>query len=58
MRLLVIGFPLPNPQIDNYSFLSAPSFFDYDAVVVEPASISKVIEEVLTRTEEHRTFAG
>lgn len=57
MRILVVGFPLPNPQIDNYSFISAPSFFDYDAVVMEAASISKVIEEVLTRTEDHRTFA-
>ncbi|HZU77747.1 MAG TPA: hypothetical protein VFA70_13345 [Dehalococcoidia bacterium] len=57
MRILVIGFPLPNPQIDNYDFIRAPSFFDYDAVVVEPASISRVIEQVLTRTEDHRTFA-
>jgi hypothetical protein len=58
MRILVIGFPLPNPQIDNYSFIQAPSFFDYDAVVVETGSVSKVIEEVLTRTEEHHTFAN
>lgn len=57
MRILVIGFPLPNPQIDNYSFIHAPSFFDYDAVVVESADVSKVIEEVLTRSEDHRTFA-
>jgi hypothetical protein len=58
MRILVIGFPLPNPQIDNYTFISAPSFFDYDAVVVEAAAVSRVIEEVLNRTEEHRTFVG
>lgn len=57
MRILVIGFPLPNVQIDNYSFIHAPSFYDYDGVVVEAASVSKVIEEVLTRSEEHRTFA-
>lgn len=57
MRILVVGFPLPNTQIDNYSFIHAPSFFDYDAVVVEAASISTVIEEVLTRSEDHRTFA-
>lgn len=56
MRILVVGFPLPNPQIDNYSFIQAPSFFDYDAVVVEAASVSKVIEEVLTRSEDHRTY--
>ncbi len=57
MRILVIGFPLPSPQIDNYDFIRAPSFFDYDAVVVEAGSVSKVIEDVLTRSEEHRTFA-
>lgn len=57
MRILVIGFPLPHVQIDNYTFIHAPSFFDYDAVVVEIASVSKVIEEVLTRSEDHRTFA-
>ncbi len=58
MRVLVIGFPLPNPQIDNYSFISAPSFFDYDAVVVESAAVSAVVEEVLARTADHHTAAG
>lgn len=58
MRILLIGFPLPNPNFDNYDFLKAPSFYDYDAVVIEPAGISAVIEQVLTRTEEHETFAG
>lgn len=58
VRLLLIGFPLPNPAFDNYDFLQAPSFYDYDAVVVEPAGISKVIEDVLARSEDHQTFAG
>jgi hypothetical protein len=58
VRLLLIGFPLPNPNFDNYSFLQAPSFYDYDAVVVEPAQISKVIEDVLSRAEDHQTYAG
>ena len=58
MRLLLIGFSLPNPNFDNYSFLQAPSFYDFDAVVIEPAQVSKVIEDVLARTEDHRTFAG
>ncbi len=57
MRLLVLGFPLPDPQIDNYGFLSAPSFFDYDALVVDAASISQAIEEVVDQTEERVTFA-
>ena len=58
MRLLLVGFPLPNPAFDNYTFLQAPSFYDYDAVVIEPAQVSKVIEDVLTRSEDHQTYAG
>lgn len=58
MRILLIGFPLPNPSFDNYSFVQAPSFYDYDAVVIEPAQVSKVIEDVLTRAEDHQTYAG
>jgi len=57
MRALVIGFPLPDPQIDNYDFLSAPSFFDYDALVVDTASVSHAIEEVVDQSQERRTFA-
>lgn len=58
MRVLLIGFPLPNPAFDNYDFFHAPSFYDYDAVVIEPAQVSKVIEDVLTRSEDHQTYAG
>ncbi len=58
MRVLVIGFPLPNQQIDNYNLLTAPSWFDYDAVVVEPLSISQVIEDVLQAREQHETRAN
>src|SRR5262245_61353983 len=57
MRVLVIGFPLPNPQFDNHTLLNAPSWFDYDAVVVEPLMVSTAIEEVLKATGEHSTRA-
>jgi hypothetical protein len=57
MRVLVVGFPLPNPQFDNYNVLASPSWFDYDAVVVEPESISTIIEDVLNRREEYLTRA-
>ena len=56
MRVLVIGFPLPDPQIDNYNFLSAPSFFDYDALVVDTSSVSRAIEEVVDQSQDRRTF--
>jgi hypothetical protein len=57
MRVLVVGFPLPNPQFDNYTLLNSPSWFDYDAVIVEPESVSTVIENVVNRKEEHETRA-
>lgn len=57
MRLLVIGMPLPNQRIDNYSFFSAPSFFDYDAILVEPSAIVQAIDEVVGGGGTHATAA-
>lgn len=56
MRVLTIGIPLPNPAIDNYSLTSAPSFFEYEAVIVNPAGVSQVIEAVLRGEEDHVTI--
>jgi len=58
MQLLVVGMPLPNPRIDNYSFFSAPAFFDYDAILVEPEAISKSIDEVVAGGSSHSSAAG
>ncbi|MDI6856784.1 MAG: hypothetical protein QME71_00485 [Dehalococcoidia bacterium] len=58
MRVLSLGFALPNPSIDNYSFASAPSFFDYDALVVDPAALSRLIEEIADQAAEHASNAG
>jgi hypothetical protein len=55
MRALVIGFPLPSPQIDNYNIVTSPSWYDYDAVVVDPLSVSLVIQDVLEHREDHQT---
>ena len=57
MRLLVIGMPLPNQRIDNYSFFNAPSFFDYDAMVVDPAALVQTIEEITAGGGTHSTAA-
>jgi hypothetical protein len=57
-RILSLGFPLPGPQVDNHTFLSAPSFFDYDAVVVDPHALSLLIEGVIDGSVEATTFAG
>jgi len=48
MRVLSIGFPLPNVAIDNYSALSAPSYSDYDVLIVDPASITRDVHDLLT----------
>ncbi|MEX2157807.1 MAG: hypothetical protein WEB04_00180 [Dehalococcoidia bacterium] len=58
MRILSLGLPLPGVPIDNYSFASAPSFFDYDALVVEPRALSQLIDEVAQGTKEHRLHTG
>ena len=55
-RILSLGFPMPGPLVDNYNFLSAPSFFDYDAVVVDPSALSRLIEGVLDGSMEATTF--
>ncbi len=57
MRVLVVGFPLPNPKFDNYNLLTSPSWFDYDALIIDPESVSTVIEDVVTHREEHKTRA-
>jgi hypothetical protein len=58
VRILSLGFPLPGPAIDNHSFASAPSFFDYDALIVEPLALSRLIEDVAEGRAEHRTRGG
>ena len=55
MRLLSIGYPLPDPRIDNYTILNAPALFDYDAVLVDPAGVSAAIQTVLSGEDEMRS---
>ncbi len=56
MRILSLGFPMPGPRVDNYNFVSAPTFSDYEALVVEPGSLSRLIEEIVAGEGDHRTF--
>jgi hypothetical protein len=47
---------LPDPSIDNYDWASALSFYDYDAVVVDPAeAVSKLVEGI-ARGEAYHTY--
>src|SRR3990172_5453237 len=58
MRTLVLGIPLPHVSFDNYSFLSAPSLFDYGRVIVETASLSEAVAQVVSGSTEHKTHGG
>lgn len=55
-RILSLGFPLPGTQVDNYNFLSAPAFFDYDAIVVDPHALSSLIESMCAGETEATTY--
>ncbi|MCC6382474.1 MAG: hypothetical protein IT304_08185 [Dehalococcoidia bacterium] len=58
MRLLVIGYPLPHSDIDNYNPLNAPSYFDYDAVLVDPAAITRVAALLQQEGQEFEAHDG
>jgi hypothetical protein len=57
-RILSLGYPLPGPRVDNFTFVSAPSFSDYDAMVVNPLALSELIEKVCAGEVEVATYAG
>ena len=58
MKVLVIGFPTPNPDVENYQALTAPSYYDYDALVVDPESLTRVTGELLAGEREFSTQDG
>ncbi len=58
MRLLAIGSALPHIDIDNYSALTAPSYFDYDALYVDPVSITAHVKQLLDGAKEFEAFDG
>ncbi|MCH8919334.1 MAG: hypothetical protein IIA23_01335 [Chloroflexi bacterium] len=58
MHALVLGIPLPHITFDNYSFLSAPSLFDYDQIIVDMSALSEAVEQARDGSPEHRTHSG
>ncbi|MBI2773257.1 MAG: hypothetical protein HYX56_02015 [Chloroflexi bacterium] len=58
MRLLSIGSPLPHVDIDNYNPLTAPSYFDYDALFVDPAGITRAAAQLLEEGHEFEAQDG
>lgn len=57
-RILSLGFALPGVNVDNYNFLTAPAFFDYDALVVDPRALSHLIDGVIDGSVDARTYTG
>lgn len=58
MRILSIGCPIPNPQVDNHSIANAPSIFDYDACIIDPRAVSEQIEGLAEGTLNLRSPDG
>lgn len=57
-RTLVVGIPLPHVSFDNYSFISAPAFSEYNRLIVETAAVSSVVEQIVSDAGDQRNFAG
>ena len=56
MRILSLGIGLPDAAIDNYNWASSLSFYDYDAIIVEPAQgVSRLIEGVV-KGDQYKTY--
>jgi hypothetical protein len=47
MRILTIGQGFPDPSMDNFNWASALSFYDYDALIVDPREgFSRFVDQV------------
>ena len=58
MRILSIGFALPNQSVDNYSALTAPSYNDYDGMIIDPATITKAARDLTEEGTDLEAFDG
>jgi hypothetical protein len=57
MRILSIGQGMPDPAMDNYNWASALSFFDFDALLIDPMlGVSKFVEDVARGEGEYQTY--
>jgi hypothetical protein len=43
---------------DNHTFISAPSLGEYERLIVQMEAVSKVVDEVINSSTEHRNFGG
>ena len=57
MRILSLGQGFPDAAIDNFNWASALSFYDYDAIVVDPAeAVSALIEGIVRGEGDFQTY--
>lgn len=56
--MLTVGYALPHPDVDNYNALTAPSYFDYDAVLIDPAAITRTAASLLEAGAEIEAHDG
>ena len=57
MRILSIGQGMPDPAMDNYNWASALSFFDFDALLIDPMlGVSKFVEDVARGEGDYKTY--
>jgi hypothetical protein len=48
---------MPDPSVDNYNWASALSFYDYDALLIDPAEgVSKFVEHVAKGQGAYQTY--
>ncbi|MCA9854141.1 MAG: hypothetical protein KC482_11195, partial [Dehalococcoidia bacterium] len=58
MKVIVVGLPTPNPDIENYTAFNAPSYYDFDALVIDPDSLTRVAGELLSGEKEFNAQDG
>ena len=58
MRIVSLGLPMPDPQVDNHSIANAPSLFEYDACVLDPRIVSEQIEAIAAGSRDLTTPEG
>lgn len=58
MRVLTIGYALPNQLADNHTVLNAPSITDYEAAFIDPENFTRAPLELLEGRREFTAHDG
>ena len=58
MRIVTIGCPVPDRDVDNHSIANAPSLFDYDACVIDMQAFSDQVESIAAGAGEFKSSDG